>query len=103
MVVASDPLLSTLAVVGQLLQVVHQAIQLPLALNLSAATQAEPIQTFVGADIAKRRLHHRHPVAIDRFAFGAVHTVLHPVGVAGWPVGFELERYLSSCALAVLC
>lgn len=92
-----------LSVVLQLLNVVYQAIQLPLALNLSTATQAEAIQPLVGTDIAKYRLDYRHSVAVDRFALGAVHAVLHPVRITGWPVGFELEGYLSSCALAVLC
>ncbi len=62
----------------------HQTIKLPLALYFGFTSQAKAVQSFVGADVAEDRFDNGHPVAVDLFAVGAVDTMLHPVGVAGW-------------------
>jgi len=63
---------------------VGQAIQLPLALYLLFAPQAEAIQTFVAADVAEHRLNHRHAMTVNRFALLAIDSVFHPVGISPW-------------------
>jgi len=42
-------------VVLELLDVVHQAIELPLALDFRFATQAKSIEPLVAADVGKHR------------------------------------------------
>ena len=72
-------------VILQLLDVVYHTIQLPLSLDLSSPAQAEAFETFVGTDIGKHRLDHRHAMTIYMFALCTVHPMFHPVGVAGCP------------------
>ena len=47
-----------LSIIRQFLDVVHQAIQLPLALYLSLPAQTEAIQAIGRSDVAENRLHH---------------------------------------------
>mgnify|MGYP003644558831 FL=1 len=66
----------------QFFYIMNKAIQLPLALYFVFASQAEAVQSFVGADVAEDRFDNGHPVAVDLFAVGAVDSMFHPVGVA---------------------
>ncbi|SJZ92635.1 hypothetical protein SAMN02745127_01527 [Oceanospirillum multiglobuliferum] len=52
----------------QFFYIVHQAVKLPLPLYFSFASQAEAVQSFVGADVAEYWLYNGHPVAVDLFA-----------------------------------
>jgi len=88
-------------IVRQLLNVVHQAIQLPLALYLLFAPQAETIQTFVAAYVAEHRLNHRHAMTVNRFALLAIDAVLHPVGIGRAAPELQGVGDLSSFAFAV--
>ena len=88
--------------IRQFLDVVHQAIQLPLALDLFPATQAEAVQALGCTDVAEHRFHHRHAVAVDLFALLAVDSLFHPVGVVRQAFVFDGERYLSAGALTVI-
>ena len=45
-------LVRQLFIILQFLNIMHQADQLPLALNFLLASQAKPVQPFVDADIA---------------------------------------------------
>ena len=72
----------------------HQAIQLPLALDLFLASQAEAIQSLGRADVAENRLHHRHSVTVDLFALRAAYPVFHPAGVVRQSLVFDGERDL---------
>jgi hypothetical protein len=55
-----------------------QTIELPLTLNLTLASQAEAIQSFVGADVAEDGFNKGHPVAVNLLSLGTIHTVFHP-------------------------
>ena len=59
----------------------HQAVQLPLALDLGFPSQTEAFKAFVAGDVGEHRLDHRHAVAVDEFAFIAVDALFHPVSV----------------------
>jgi hypothetical protein len=61
--------------------IMYQTEQLPLALHLLLAPQAEPPQALVAGQIAKHRFYHTHAFAVDRLAFFTVDSVLHPVRV----------------------
>ena len=58
---------------------------MPLPLYFGFASQAEAVQSFVGADVAEDRFDNGHPVAVDLFAVRAVDAMFHPVGVTRWP------------------
>jgi len=88
--------------VGELFNIVDQAVELPLALNLGFASQAEAVQSFVSADITKDRFNDRHAVAVNLFALGTIHTVFHPVGVAGWSFVIKREADLASGSISVV-
>jgi len=81
---------------------VDQAIQLPLALYLLFAPQAEAIQAFVAADVAEHGLHYRHAMVVDFLSLLAVHPTLHPVGVGRPTPNFQGIRDLPSFAFAVI-
>ena len=66
----------------QLFYIVHQTVKLPLPLHFGFASQAEAVQSFVGADVAEYRFYNGHPVAVNLFAVGAVYAMFHPVGIA---------------------
>ena len=51
--------------VGQLLDVVHQAVELPLPIYLLASAQREPVQPLVVADVREDRLDHRESATIE--------------------------------------
>ena len=87
---------------GELFNVVDQAIELPLALNLILASQAEAVESFVGADIAEDWFNHGHPVAVNLLALGTIHTVFHPIGIAGWPFVMKREADLSARSISVV-
>jgi hypothetical protein len=58
----------------QFFYIMHQAIPLPLALYFGFASQAEAVQSFVGADVAEDRFDNGHPVAVDLFVGGGLST-----------------------------
>lgn len=87
---------SQLSIIRQFLDVVHQAIQLPLGLYFSLPAQTEAIQTFGRADVTEYRFHHRHAVTVNFFASRAVYPVFHPVGVVRQSLVFDGERHLSA-------
>src|SRR5450631_1880942 len=53
------------AVVRQLLDVVHQAVQMPLRVDFCLAAQGEAIQPFVMPQVAEHRLDGRHAASIE--------------------------------------
>jgi hypothetical protein len=63
--------------VRQLFDVVHETKQLPLRVDLRAATQGEAIQSLVIPYVAKHRLHRREPLRILRATLGRVDTRAH--------------------------
>jgi hypothetical protein len=65
------------SVVRELLDVVHEAVQLPLRIDLGAASQGEPIEALVRAQMRKHGLHRSEPLRTRRAAFGGVDPVAH--------------------------
>lgn len=81
----------------QLLDVVHQAIQLPLRIYFFPAPQCEPVQPLVVPQVAKHRFHDGKALAVLFPAFCTIQLALHPVGVTLLPVRFAPEEGNLSC------
>ena len=56
--------------VGQLLDVVHQAVQAPLRIDFGLAAQREAVQSLDVPDVAKHRLHGADALAVQVPASG---------------------------------
>lgn len=80
----------------------HQAVELPLALHLFLAPQAEATQSFRRANVAEYGFHDRHAMAVDCLALRTVYAVFHPVGVIGQAFVFDHKRYLSAGTVAMV-
>jgi len=59
--------------------IVHSDNTAAIGPVLFLAPQAEAIRAFGRADVAAHRLHHRHSVAAELIALGAVDSMCHPV------------------------
>ena len=71
--VCSGPLrpkarLPTLSEPGQLLDVVHQAVELPLRADLRLAPQREPVHVLVVPDVGEHRFHGGEAPAVEAAA-----------------------------------
>jgi hypothetical protein len=82
---------------------VDQAIQLPLTLHLLFAPQAEAIQAFVTANVTEHWLNHRHAMTVNHFAFLAIDSLFHPVGIRWAAPELPGVGDLSSFSLVVIC
>ena len=69
--------LCRVARVGELLDVVHQAIERPLPIHLRATAQREAIEPLVVAQIREHRLHGRDASAVVRAALGRINPRSH--------------------------
>ena len=65
----------------QLLDVVHQGVQLPLAVHLGLAAQREAVELLVVTQIGEHRLHRGEAPAVFGAALCAVDALLHLLGV----------------------
>ncbi len=84
----------------QLLDVVHQAVELPLRIHLLLPSEGEAVQLFVVAQIAKHRFHRGKASAIADAAFWAVDAGFHFVGEGRCPIDLALEeRHLPGLGL----
>ena len=63
---------------GHLLDIVHQAEQLPLGVHLFLAPQGEPIHPLV-PQIAEHRLDDRDPLIVDKTPVQCVELLFHPL------------------------
>jgi len=70
-----------IALMSELLDVVNQAVQLPLSVDLDAAPKREPIKPLVVPDIGEHRFHYCKAPAVEGPALRRVDALLHPVGV----------------------
>lgn len=68
------------AVERQLLDVVYQAIELPLPVDLSASSQREAVESLVVAQIAEHLLYGCESPGDHLFALGAIDSALHALG-----------------------
>src|SRR5712691_365517 len=69
------------AVMRQLLDVVHQTEELPLRIDLGLSSQREAVEPLVVADVAKHRLHSSEALAVARATLGRIDEISHPLGV----------------------
>ena len=77
----------------QFLDVVHQAIELPLRIDLSPSAQRKSIQPLVVPQVAEDRFNGGKPSSVTGFAFFAVDGTLHPVAMAFFSLpGFASEE-----------
>ena len=67
---ACTPRLLGIPMVGQLLDVVHQAVQAPLRIDFGLAAQREAVQSLDVPDVAKHRLHGADALAVQVPASG---------------------------------
>ncbi len=65
----------------QLLDVVHQGVQLPLAVHLGLAAQGEAVELLVVAQVGEHRLYGGEASAVFGAALFAVDALLHLLGV----------------------
>jgi hypothetical protein len=65
----------------EFLDVVHQAEELPLRIDLHLSSQRETIEPLVVADIAEDRFHRGEAATVTRSTGGCVDAFLHSVGV----------------------
>ena len=91
---SSSPAVST---VGQLLDVLHQAVELPLSVHLGPASQGEALQPFVVSQVAEHGLHGGEALRDPLAPLRAVDPALHPVGrgLLGSAVSPDEDRHLS--------
>lgn len=66
----------------QLFDVMHQAIQLPLGIDLAPPAQGETIEAFVVPNLAKHRFDGGKALSVAGFAGVAVDGLFHPVAMA---------------------
>lgn len=86
---------------GELLDVVDQAEELPLRIDLRSPPECEAIEPLVVSEVAKDRLHRREASSVARPARGRIDAFLHPVGVTlrrGRGLALE-ERHLARLGL----
>ena len=66
----------------QLLDVVHQAVELPLRIDFLLSAQGEAIEPLVVPKVAEHGLHRGEPAAIQRPPALRINRPPHPVRVA---------------------
>ena len=81
----------------QLLDVVGETVELPLAIDLSSSPQREAIQLLVVSQVAEHRFHRGEAPGDHLFSEVAVDSHLHPVGVAFVSRAFALEEGYLPC------
>lgn len=84
----------------QLLNVVHQTVELPLRIHFLLPSEGEAVELLVVADVAEHRFHRGKAASVFRLPFGAVDACLHLVGEAWLAVGLAMEEtYLPGLGL----
>src|SRR3990167_7588296 len=68
----------SVSVMRQLFNVVHQAEQMPLRIDLGLATQGESVQALVITQVAKHRLDGGHALPVQLSSERTVDRLLHP-------------------------
>ena len=70
-----------ISMMGQLFDVMHQAVQLPLRVDLLLSAQRESREPLVVTQIAEHWLDRREPLPISKSAFRTIDPLLHPIAV----------------------
>jgi len=66
------PLLLRIPVMRQLLDVVYQAVELPLRINLALSPECEPVQLLVVPDVTEHQFHRGKASPVLRLPFRVV-------------------------------
>ena len=78
--------------VSQLLDVVHQAVELPLPIDLGAPAQCEAMEPLVVSEVAEDRLDSGKARGNHALAGVGVDPPFHSLGVALFAVAFALKE-----------
>lgn len=76
----------------QLLDVMHQAVEFPLRIDLALTPEREAIQLFVVPDVAEHGFHCGKAPPVFRLSFRTVDTSFHLVGEGLRPIRFTLKE-----------
>ena len=76
----------------QLLDVMYQAVELPLRIDLLLPSEGEAVELLVVPDVAEHGFHRGKASPVSRLAFGAVDAGFHFVGEAGLSISFALKE-----------
>ncbi len=68
--------------VGDLFNIVHQAVKHPLDIDLVPTSQGEPIHSFACAYVAEIRFYNAQPFAVSTASLSCVDLLLHLIGNA---------------------
>jgi hypothetical protein len=68
----------------KLLNIVHQAVKIPLRVDLALTSQSKPVQAFVVAQVAKHGFDCRHAAAIQLSPLRTVYGLLHALREPEW-------------------
>ena len=91
------PFSSRIPVVRQLLDVVHQAVELPLRIDLGSSSQGEAVELLVRPQVAEHRLHGGEAPGDHLAPFIRVDLAFHALGRFLWCFGVlaHEDRHLS--------
>lgn len=76
----------------QLLDVVRQAVELPLRIHFLLPPQGKAVELLVVPQVAEHRLHRGEAPAVSRLSFGTVDAGFHFVGEGFRPISFALKE-----------
>ena len=77
---AASPASLRISVMRELLDVVNQAEELPLRIDLDAPAQREAVEPFVVAQVAEHRLDGGEAAAVGDTTFGGIDALSHARG-----------------------
>ena len=86
-----------IAVMRQLFNIVHQAVQLPLPIHLRFPTQRKAVQSLVATQVAKHRFDCRETARDHLPPASGVNLCFHPIDVVFPLIAFALEERHLPC------
>ena len=79
-------------VMRQLLDVMNQAVKLPLRIDFLLPSECEAVELFVVPDVAEHRFHRGKASPVFRLAFRTIDAGFHFVGEGRFPIRLALEE-----------
>ena len=76
----------------QLLDVMHQAVELPLRIDLALSSEREPVELLIVPDITEHQFHRGKASPVSRPSFRAVDASFHLVGERLRPISLALKE-----------
>ena len=89
--------LSRIAMIRQLLNIMHQAVQLPLPIHLGFSTQRKAVQALIAAQVAEHRFHCRKAARDHQSTGIGIDFLLHPLDMILLFIAFSLQERNLSC------